>query len=149
MCVWYKRIATLGPIGYLHLPGTMGSLVSMGAVYLIHAISSSFVVYGIIILVSCVASIYIINKALVTLNHRHDPSEIVLDELVGILVTFWGIPLTFQWTLVGFFLFRIFDITKVGIGRLEQLPSGTGIVFDDVAAGIVSNLTLHLFIYFS
>ncbi len=68
---------------------------------------------------------------------REDPREIVIDELVGYLVTMVGLPFTFKSVVVGFFAFRLFDIWKPWPVRRfdEQLHGGLGIVMDDVAAG--------------
>jgi phosphatidylglycerophosphatase A len=146
---WYEHLATFGPVGYLPLPGTMGSLVSFPFVYLVHYFLTSFFVYGASVAILFIISVNVINRALITLNRTNDPSEIVLDEYIGLLITFWGIPFTIKWGIVGFFLFRIFDITKIGLSSFEKLPLGYGIVMDDVAAGIVSNLVLQLCMYLS
>ena len=81
---------------------------------------------------------------------RKDPPEVVLDEAACIPLVFLGQPvLGWSWLLVGFLLFRLFDIAKpLGIHRLQALPSGLGIVADDVAAALLANATLHLVLTF-
>lgn len=80
---------------------------------------------------------------------RHDPSFVVIDEVAGQWVTLLGSPFSWSTGLLAFLLFRLFDITKpFPVRRLERLPGGWGIVFDDVAAGLyalgVSLLLQHL-----
>ena len=76
---------------------------------------------------------------------KNDPSEIVIDEFVGCLFTFIAIKINFKTIILGFILFRIFDITKIfGIKRIEKLNGATGILLDDIAAGILSNLILQV-----
>jgi phosphatidylglycerophosphatase A len=68
-----------------------------------------------------------------------DPQIVVIDEVAGFLVTMLGTRVSLQAVLAGFVLFRLFDITKPWpIRRIERLPSGWGIVLDDVAAGVLA-----------
>ena len=68
---------------------------------------------------------------------RHDPGFVVIDEVAGQWITLLGSPFGWRSALLALFLFRLFDITKpFPIRRLERLPEGWGIVFDDVAAGL-------------
>jgi phosphatidylglycerophosphatase A len=81
---------------------------------------------------------------------RKDPSPVVIDEVVGQMVTFlsvsYRVPLTWKWLLSGFVLFRIFDILKPPPARnLERLPGGWGIMMDDCAAGLYSLAILLAF----
>ena len=72
-----------------------------------------------------------------------DPGYIVIDELAGICVTMAGHSITLMNTIIGFVLFRIFDITKpFPIKQAERLKGGYGIVADDVIAGIFANVIL-------
>jgi phosphatidylglycerophosphatase A len=74
-----------------------------------------------------------------------DPGFIVIDEVVGIMISLMGLPLTWPIVIVGFFLFRAFDMFKIyPINRLESLPGGFGIMLDDVMAGLYTNIILHL-----
>lgn len=68
---------------------------------------------------------------------RHDPGFVVIDEVAGQWITLLGSPFDWRHALIGLVLFRLFDIFKpFPIRRLERLPEGWGIVFDDVAAGL-------------
>src|SRR5258706_11307063 len=78
-----------------------------------------------------------------------DPQFVVIDEVAGQLVTLIAVPLTWKSFLAGFILFRGFDILKPPpVRQLERLPEGTGIVLDDVAAGLYACGLLHLLMYF-
>jgi len=73
---------------------------------------------------------------------------VVLDEVVGMLLTLAFIPLTWSGIAAGFLLFRLLDIVKPPPARqLETLPGGLGIMMDDVMAGIYGNIALRLLIY--
>jgi phosphatidylglycerophosphatase A len=68
---------------------------------------------------------------------RHDPGFVVIDEVAGQWITLLFCPADWRHGLIALVLFRLFDITKpFPIRRLERLPAGWGIVFDDVAAGL-------------
>ena len=57
----------------------------------------------------------------------------------------FALPFSFRFILLGFILFRVFDITKpFNIEKIQKLPSGWGIVGDDIAAGILANIMLHI-----
>jgi phosphatidylglycerophosphatase A len=79
-----------------------------------------------------------------------DPQFVVIDEVAGQLVALIAVPLAWKSFLAGFILFRAFDILKPPpVRRLEALPQGTGIVLDDVAAGLYAFLVVHLLMHFS
>ncbi|HKY33251.1 MAG TPA: phosphatidylglycerophosphatase A [Candidatus Polarisedimenticolia bacterium] len=74
----------------------------------------------------------------------HDPSEAVVDEVAGFLLTMLFVPPTLWTCLAGFLLFRALDILKPWpASRLERLPGGWGIMADDVACGLIGNLVMH------
>lgn len=78
-------------------------------------------------------------------NPEEDPAENVIDEVIGIWVTFLFVERTFWPCLIGFLLFRVYDILKpFGIRRLENFRTPWGIVLDDVLAGVYANLTIRL-----
>jgi phosphatidylglycerophosphatase A len=74
-----------------------------------------------------------------------DSGKIVIDEVIGYLVTMTGVAVSWQAVLAGFFLFRLFDITKIEPARYcdRHLKNGYGVVLDDVVAGIYSCAALH------
>jgi phosphatidylglycerophosphatase A len=78
-----------------------------------------------------------------------DPQFVVIDEVAGQLVTLIASPITWQSLLLGFILFRAFDIVKPPpIRRLERLPEGVGIVIDDVGAGIYGLAIMQMALHF-
>ncbi len=78
-----------------------------------------------------------------------DPSFVVIDEVAGQLLALVGAPLRWKSQLAGFILFRAFDILKPPPLRLlERLPDGTGIVVDDLGAGVYALAVLHLLLHY-
>lgn len=79
---------------------------------------------------------------------KADHSAIVWDEVVGFLITMWGVAVSWQSLLLGFVLFRFFDIVKPWPIRVidRRTRGGWGVMLDDVAAGVLAALILHLFI---
>ena len=75
-----------------------------------------------------------------------DDGRIVIDELVGYLVTVAFLPFTWKAAILGFFLFRLFDIVKLQPARWfdQQMKNGYGVVLDDVAAGVYAAIALRL-----
>jgi phosphatidylglycerophosphatase A len=77
--------------------------------------------------------------------YGHDGSRIVIDEVVGQAVTLMGHPATGATFIVGFLLFRFFDVLKpFPVGRMQRLKGGAGVMADDLAAGIYANLALWI-----
>ena len=76
---------------------------------------------------------------------QHDNPQIVVDEVVGYLVTVWAIPFTWSHAALGFLLFRFFDIVKPFPIRWvdRRCPGGWGVVLDDALAGVFGNLCLR------
>jgi phosphatidylglycerophosphatase A len=81
-----------------------------------------------------------------TLFNEKDSGKIVIDEVVGYLVTMTGADFSLSAIILGFFLFRFFDIVKVPPANVidRRLKNGCGVVLDDVVAGIYACLALHL-----
>lgn len=78
-----------------------------------------------------------------------DPQFVVIDEVVGQLITLVAVPVSWKSLLAGFILFRGFDIVKPPpVRQLEQLPEGTGIVLDDVGAGLYAFAIMHVLLHF-
>ena len=143
-----KIVATFLGVGYLPLaPGTWGSfLASLIYLGLGLAFQNSKLLPVILILLSCllyIAGIWAVRR--LKEEWGKDPSRVVIDEACGIFVTF--IPITFSITnaLLGFILFRIFDIWKpFGIRKIDKMQDAGGhsVMLDDVAAGIYASVVL-------
>jgi phosphatidylglycerophosphatase A len=136
-------IATCGYIGYAPVaPGTFGSAAGVIAFALVRSVGSP-VVEMLTILVLFAIGIWSATEA-----ERHfggvDPGPVVMDEVVGMLITLAFLPVNWTGVLVGFLLFRLLDVFKPWpAGRFEQLPGGLGIMADDGMAGVYGNLVMH------
>src|ERR1700688_2441939 len=76
---------------------------------------------------------------------REDPGHVVIDEVAGQLIALIAIPADWQHAVLSLLLFRLFHILKPPpVRHLERLPAGTGIMLDDVAAGLLALLCAHL-----
>lgn len=137
-----KWFATLGPIGYLPAPGTMGTIAALPLAY---GISCMPIVWQIVIIMILFGISYFVIGGALKYFQNFDPSQIILDEVIGTLVTFCGISYSPLIGVLGFILFRLLDIFKpFGIHHLEKIPGSFGILIDDVAAGLLAHLILRL-----
>ncbi|WP_077286367.1 phosphatidylglycerophosphatase A [Cognaticolwellia aestuarii] len=118
-------------------PGTFGTLAAVPLFLLAAPLSSPL--YLLLLLLMSVAGIYICGKAAEDAGVP-DHGAIVWDEFVGFLITMFLIPITWQSLLVGFLLFRLFDIFKPWpISYLDKnCHGGLGIMLDDIVAGIAA-----------
>ena len=127
-------------------PGTFGSLIGLPACFLLSRLN--FVQSVICILVFIVFAIGITSAAEKILKQK-DPGSIVIDEIAGLMVTFTGLPFNLKTAVAGFIIFRVLDILKPFPIRIldKRLAGGSGIVLDDVLAGVYGNLIIRLVIY--
>ena len=101
---------------------------------------------GISLVLFCLIGIWASGRSIPLLGNS-DPSEAVVDEVMGQLVTFLFIPFTLSWPLLlaGFLLFRLFDIWKpYPIDDLQVLPGGIGVCADDIVAGVYAGICLAI-----
>jgi phosphatidylglycerophosphatase A len=137
-------IATVFGLGYVPVaPGTFGSLAGLAlwAVLPRSAIWQSFAIALLLIVGS------ITGTAAEEYFHRRDPRHVVLDEVMGMLITLYlnPNPVGWGWAAIGFLLFRAADVVKpFPANRLEQLPGGLGVMADDGMAAVYANLALRL-----
>jgi phosphatidylglycerophosphatase A len=127
-------------------PGTFGSIIGLPICFLISRLDILIaVICTILFILFAIWMAAVAEKVL----KKKDAGEIVIDEIAGLIVTFIGIPFTLKTVIVGFIIFRTFDILKpFPIGLLEKkVAGGPGIVLDDVLAGLYANLILRLAIY--
>lgn len=121
-------------------PGTVGTLAAIPMACAIHF---SGAVYGGVCLLILILTAVMTSGLSQKLMGRRDPSEIVIDEVAGYSVTLFLLPLSWFNLILGFILFRLFDISKpFPIRRLEKIKGGLGVVLDDLLAGIYANLVL-------
>ncbi|MFC1845525.1 phosphatidylglycerophosphatase A [Candidatus Dependentiae bacterium] len=144
----FVRMATLGPIGYLPAPGTMATIATLPLVYFLFWLNMSHQFHILLVVLITMTSFKIVGRALDQFKVR-DPSEIVLDELVGCLVTFCCIPISFFSLALGFVAFRLFDIFKpLGLSKTELLYGSLGVVIDDVLAGLFAHVVVRAVLYY-
>lgn len=127
-------------------PGTMGTIVAI-PVFIVYS-QLTLINYFILLLLLTIISIYIAGESAKLLG-VHDHGGIVIDEICGYLLTMMLAPVTWQAIILGFVLFRIFDIFKPWpIKYLDQhISGGVGIVVDDLMAGIYALLSLELILW--
>jgi phosphatidylglycerophosphatase A len=140
-------VATAGYSGYFPVaPGTVGSAVGL-LVYLIVWWAQSPIVE-----VGLITGLFAAGVWAGTTAERYfggiDPGPVVLDEVVGMLITLAFIPVGLSGALAGFLLFRLFDVIKpFPANRLERLHGGLGVMADDAMAAVYANLTLRLLMW--
>lgn len=137
-------LATGFGVGYSPIaPGTLGTLIAIPVYYFLSNISSP--IYEITLVGFFFLSVWISESAEIFFGKKDD-QRIVIDEIMGFLVTMLWVPKTAILMVIGFFLFRFFDILKpFPIRRLEKrLKGGYGVVLDDVLAGVYANIVLRL-----
>ena len=138
-------IATGFGVGYTPvIPGTTGSLVAV-LIYVILPFEP------VIWLAICLIFFFIGIWASDTVETEagKDPGIVVIDEFVGQWISLLFLPRTIWFFIAAFVLFRILDITKpFPIAKFEEIRGGTGIMLDDLIAGIYTNIAIHLVIIF-
>jgi phosphatidylglycerophosphatase A len=143
-----RFIASACGIGYLPFaPGTWAAAITTLVCYFV-SIHFTFLnlwlpVIGLILVFT---GVYCSGK--ITSDKEKDPSFVVIDEVAGMTISLIFIPVTIQFYIAGFILFRFFDILKpLGIRRMEKLRKGWGIMFDDVLAGIYTLIFLQVLVF--
>jgi phosphatidylglycerophosphatase A len=135
-------------LGYIPFAsGTFGTLWGLPIFYVLSAQTFWFQV--LIIIASIGLAIYLAGQAEDFLR-RKDPSQVVIDEIVGYMVTVAGMPFSWTTAISGFIIFRIMDIVKpYPIRKIDQkMPGGWGIVLDDVLAGVYCQIILRSLVYY-
>ena len=138
------QLATLFGVGHLKkAPGTWGTLVTLPLVYIL-SLAGPLVYMPFVLLllpIGIVASEYY-----VTHFNKPDAPEVVIDEVVGFLIAMAWLPMTWQSLLIGFLLFRFFDIVKpFPISWVDRkIKGGIGVMADDVLAGIIVNVIMQI-----
>jgi phosphatidylglycerophosphatase A len=137
-------LATGFGVGYSPIaPGTLGTLVAIVIYHFLSEIPSPL--YEITLVGFLFLSVWVSGNAEIFFDKKDD-QRIVIDEIIGFLVTMLWVPKTIRFVIIGFFLFRFFDILKpFPIRRLEKgFKGGFGVVLDDVVAGVYANIVLRL-----
>jgi len=142
-------IASGGCVGFIPgAPGTYASALTAIAFYGIYRLEFRIVPELHVSVLCLIAAVGTLAAAQASrIYGREDPPVVVVDEVAGQLTAFLFLPVTVSHIVLGFALFRIFDIWKpFPIRRLESLQNGVGIMADDLLAGTYANLTLQLLV---
>lgn len=152
---WARLIATAGGVGYLRpAPGTWGSLAALPLAWLFHVIGGFPLL--LIATIAGFAKGWWATTEATRGSDDHDPSEIVIDEVVGQFIALlplsyaaWahGLSITALWPgwVAGFALFRLFDILKPGpVGWADRRGDALGVMLDDVIAGVFAGIGVML-----
>ena len=136
-------VATVGYVGYVPVaPGTFGSAVGL----VIHAAvraTGSWMLEGAALVVALCAGIWAADCVEKRLGK--DPGVVVIDEVLGMLVTLAFLDVNVAGAVVGFVLFRVLDVIKPPpAARLENLHGGPGIMFDDLMAGLYGHVVMRV-----
>jgi phosphatidylglycerophosphatase A len=137
-------LATAGYTGYFPVaPGTVGSAIGLLVYGLVWWTGST------VLEVALIVGLFAAGVWAGTIAERYfggiDPGPIVLDEVVGMLVTLAFIPVGWSGALAGFLVFRLFDVIKpFPAARMESLHGGLGVMADDAVAAIYANLVLRV-----
>ena len=143
--------STCGPVGYWgKAPGTNGTVLGIAlytVVFFQLGLAGGILLLGLLV----AAAILLCDEAERRLQKR-DPGEIIIDEVVAVPLCFLGLHEqmaasghVWLYMLAGFGLFRLFDVLKpFGISRLQKYAGGVGVVLDDLAAAVATNIVLRL-----
>ena len=140
-------ISTAAYTGYFPIaPGTVGSAVGLAVYGLVWWSGSRLLEIGLIL------SLFLAGVWAATRTEQYfgsiDPGPIVLDEVVGMLITLAFLPVNVTGAIVGFFVFRALDVIKPWpSGGFEKLPGGLGVMADDGMAAIYGNLVMRALIW--
>lgn len=137
-----RIIASVGGAGFFpKAPGTVGSFVGLILGCAILALAGHWVLFGLAV-IATVGGIMAIRAA----HAQDDPGWVVIDEVAGQWLTLLGLlHITWIGAIVAFALFRLLDITKPGpIGWADRLHSPSGVMLDDVIAGIIGGVLIRL-----
>ena len=137
-----KYIATLGCVGYFPVaPGTAASLAALGIYFLI---GDNAILLFCVVAAALTVGFWSSQVACGEFAVK-DPPQIVIDEFAAMLLVYVFVPFKPVFLVAGFVIFRILDIFKIPfIKKLELLPGGIGIMADDIAAALLTNITLQI-----
>jgi phosphatidylglycerophosphatase A len=152
--LWAWAVGTFFGVGLLKPgPGTYGSVAAVVLWFLAaHLFPASATTLAVGTLIAAIVATLIgIPAATIVAREsgREDPGHVVIDEVAGQLIALIAIPADWRHAAISLILFRLFDILKPPpIRQLERLPEGTGIMLDDVAAGVLALIVAHLVLLF-
>jgi phosphatidylglycerophosphatase A len=146
--LFHKLAATVFGIGYLGKGvGTIAAFFACICWYLLWAGNYPPVTIAILLTLAVIAlGVWSGNKVEPLWGKDH--GRVVIDEVAGMFITLLFVQVTIPYVLIGFILFRFFDIAKpLLIRKLEALPGGWGVMADDILAGVYANIVLQLIVW--
>jgi phosphatidylglycerophosphatase A len=139
-------IATCGYLGYVPVaPGTFGSAAGLLVYAAVRWAGVPALEIAVIVLLFAIG----VWSSGVAEKHFGgvDPAPVILDEVVGMLITLALVPVSITGAIVGFLVFRLFDVVKPWpANRFEALHGGLGIMADDAMAGVYGNVVMRLLV---
>ena len=136
-------VATCGYLGYVPIaPGTFGSALGLAVWYGVRGTGSAAIE------IAAIVVLFAIGIWAGTVAEHHfggiDPGPVVIDEVVGMLITLVFVPVNLAGAIVAFLVFRVLDVVKPWpSARFEKLPGGLGVMADDGMAAIYGNLLMQ------
>ncbi|MFT5387433.1 MAG: phosphatidylglycerophosphatase A [Candidatus Omnitrophota bacterium] len=124
-------------------PGSMASIA--GAVMAIVLMNNLFLYFVVLIAVTVVG--LMISGRMEKIVNKKDPGCVVIDEISGVMISYFLLPVDGNWNVIiaTFFLFRAFDMFKIWpVNKFEDIGGGTGIMMDDVMAGVYTNIIMQI-----
>jgi phosphatidylglycerophosphatase A len=143
----HYAIATTFGLGYSPTaPGTAGTLFGLAVCYFgLGASTPALILVTILVFAVGTYSAHFVEKD----HGKHDPSIVVVDEVAGMMLGLWFVPVAPLPYLVAFGLFRLFDVSKLfPVNKLQDLSGGWGIMLDDIGAGVYTLLIMQALLYF-
>lgn len=140
-------IATSVYIGYIPFaPGTFGSIPGLALGALLQRSAPGWALWAAVAVLTLIG-IWAATAAEQHFGHK-DPGPVVIDEVVGMMVTMGGLPLGPLGLFVAFLVFRVCDVVKPFPARqMERLPKGVGVMMDDVLAGVWGLAIMHVLVW--
>lgn len=142
-------LSTVGYIGYFPVaPGTAGSAAGLVLYALVIMSGAAWLQAAAIVIV------FAVGAWAATISERYfggiDPGPVVIDEVLGMLITLAFVPVGLKGAVIGFFIFRVLDVVKpFPANRLERLHGGLGVMADDAAAAMYGNVLMRLIAAFA
>lgn len=137
-----KLISSFFYVGYTPFAsGTVASLCALGLYFLF---KGNFYLYTILLGVVYALGFLVAGPAEKILQEK-DSKRIVIDEVAGLLLAFWGLRLAPTLLIIGFLIFRALDMLKpYPANKIEKIEGSVGIMLDDFVAGLYTNIVLQI-----
>ena len=139
---WVELVTTFFYVGYSPLaPGSMASALGAGLAFICHR--QMFLYSGLFVVITWLG--FKVSGAMEKIKETKDPGCIVIDEVSGMMIAFFLLPWRLDIFWATYFLFRAFDMFKIyPASRFEKIPGGTGVMMDDIVAGIYTNIVMQI-----